>query len=82
MLALLDDVLGAQPGIAVDYRAIVDAATLEPVEHLATSEPGTLVALAAFVGRARLIDNITVTVSGERATVDLGRLVVPAAEER
>jgi pantoate--beta-alanine ligase len=84
LLALLDDVLGAQPGIAVDYRAIVDAATLEPVERLtaASSESGTLVALAAFVGRARLIDNITVTVSGERATVDLGRLVVPAAEER
>jgi pantoate--beta-alanine ligase len=78
LVALLDDVLASEPRVRVDYRAIVDAATLEPVDHL-TSD--TLVALAAFVGRARLIDNVTVTVTPERATVDLGRLVVPAAEE-
>ena len=41
-----------------------------------------LVALAAFVGRARLIDNVTISVRGEAATVDLGRIAAPAAEER
>jgi pantoate--beta-alanine ligase len=81
--ALLDDMLGREPRITVDYAAIVDAATLEPVERLDRSDSSeTLVALAAFVGRARLIDNVTISVSGEHATVDLGRTAVPAAEER
>jgi len=79
LYTVIDDVLATEPRVRVDYRAIVDAATLEPVDHLGSD---TLVALAAFVGRARLIDNVTVTVAGERATVELGRLVVPAAEER
>ena len=38
----------------VDYVAIADPATLEPVSHAAA---GTIVALAARVGRTRLIDN-------------------------
>ena len=41
----------------LDYAEVVDAATLEPVERI---EPDTLVAIAAFVGRARLIDNVTI----------------------
>jgi len=81
--ALLTDMLGTEPRIKVDYAAIVDAATLEPVGRLdRTDSSETLVALAAFVGRARLIDNVTISVSGEHATVDLGRTAVPAAEER
>jgi pantoate--beta-alanine ligase len=81
--ALLDDVLGAEARVRVDYAAIVDAATLEPVDRLDRAETSeTLVALAAFVGRARLIDNVTISVSGEPATVDLGRVAVPTAEER
>ena len=80
---LLTDVLAAQPRVGVDYAAIVDAATLEPVERLDRAESSeTLVALAAFVGRARLIDNVTISVSGQLATVDLGRIAVPTAEER
>jgi pantoate--beta-alanine ligase len=81
--ALLVDMLGAEPRLGVDYAAIVDAASLEPVERLdRTDSSETLVALAAFVGRARLIDNATISVSGDDATVDLGRTAVPAAEER
>jgi pantoate--beta-alanine ligase len=38
----------------VDYVAIADQATLEPVSH---ANDGTVVALAARVGRTRLIDN-------------------------
>ena len=80
---LLTDVLAAEPRVGVDYAAIVDAATLEPVERLDRAESSeTLVALAAFVGRARLIDNVTISVSGQLATVDLGRIAVPTAEER
>jgi pantoate--beta-alanine ligase len=80
---LLDDVLGAEPRVRVDYAAIVDAATLQPVERLdRDDESETLVALAAFVGKARLIDNVTISVRGTAATVDLGRVAAPAAEGR
>ncbi|OEJ69242.1 pantoate--beta-alanine ligase [Magnetovibrio blakemorei] len=41
----------------VDYVAIVDATTLQPVEHFDTHRP-TRVLAAAKLGRARLIDNI------------------------
>jgi pantoate--beta-alanine ligase len=44
----------AEPAIRVDYIGLVDWATLEPVE---TAAPGTLFAVAAWVGSTRLIDN-------------------------
>ncbi|KAA6457261.1 pantoate--beta-alanine ligase [Acidobacteria bacterium AB60] len=47
-------VLGAERGLRVDYIALVDWATLQPVE---TAAPGTLFAVAAWVGETRLIDN-------------------------
>jgi pantoate--beta-alanine ligase len=45
----------AQEPVRLDYFEIVDPETLDPVEDL--SRPA-LVAVAAFVGKARLIDNI------------------------
>jgi pantoate--beta-alanine ligase len=48
-------VVAAEPGAKLDYFAIVDADTLEPVTH---SSRGTLVAVAAWVGTTRLIDNL------------------------
>ena len=42
------------PGLRVDYIAVVDWATLEPIE---TAVPGSLFAVAAGVGATRLIDN-------------------------
>jgi pantoate--beta-alanine ligase len=50
--------LNAADGIRVDYLAIVDANTLLPVT---SAETGTLVAVAAYVGSTRLIDNFLVT---------------------
>ena len=47
-------VFAAEPLVRVDYIALVDWSTLEPVE-LATA--GTLFAVAAWVGTTRLIDN-------------------------
>jgi pantoate--beta-alanine ligase len=44
----------AEPAVRVDYIALVDWATLEPVEVAA---PGSLFAVAAHVGATRLIDN-------------------------
>jgi pantoate--beta-alanine ligase len=45
---------GSEPAVRVDYIALVDWATLEPVK---IAVPGTLFAVAAYVGTTRLIDN-------------------------
>jgi pantoate--beta-alanine ligase len=68
---LVVDTIGQQPQVRIDYVEVVDAATLEPVERV---ESDTLVALAAFVGKARLIDNVTITFSAGVPTPDLGVL--------
>ena len=54
LLASAQNVFAAQPDVRIDYIALVDAATLEPVS---TAVPGTLFAVAAWVGATRLIDN-------------------------
>jgi pantoate--beta-alanine ligase len=46
--------LAAEPAVRTEYAAVIDWATLEPVEIAA---PGTLFAVAAWVGATRLIDN-------------------------
>ena len=46
----------AYPGVREDYVAVVDARSLEPLTTLASGRRA-LVAVAARVGRARLIDN-------------------------
>jgi len=52
------DVIGEEKGVRLDYFAIVDPDTLEPVGDL--SRPA-LVAVAAWIGSTRLIDNILLT---------------------
>jgi pantoate--beta-alanine ligase len=44
----------AEPQVRIDYIELVNWATLEPVE---TAAPGSLFAVAAWVGATRLIDN-------------------------
>jgi len=62
----------AEPGVRLDYAELVDAGTIEPVADV----HGTVVlAVAAFVGRARLIDNLAITVTPSGVETDLG--VVP-----
>ena len=48
------EVFDAEPSVRVEYIEIVDWATLAPVE---TAAPGMLLAVAAWVGETRLIDN-------------------------
>lgn len=48
-------VLKSEPGAQLDYLEIVNPETLEPVEFVRGS---ALVAVAAFVGTTRLIDNV------------------------
>jgi len=47
-------VISAVPEVQVDYVALVDWSTLQPVD---VAEPGSLFAVAAKVGPTRLIDN-------------------------
>jgi len=47
-------IFAAEAEVRIDYIALVDASTLEPVE---TAVPGTLFAVAVWVGSTRLIDN-------------------------
>ncbi len=68
---LLVDTVAGVPAVRLDYAEVVDAATLEPIDRIG---PDTLVALAAFVGKARLIDNVTISFPGGTPTPDLGVL--------
>jgi pantoate--beta-alanine ligase len=47
--------LAAEPAVAVDYLALVDSTTLEPVVH---ASDDTIAMIAARVGKTRLIDNV------------------------
>lgn len=68
--------IDAEPRAHLDYAAVVDAATLEPAERI---EGEVLLAVAAELGtKARLIDNMTVSVAGAEVSVDEGVLVTPA----
>jgi pantoate--beta-alanine ligase len=51
------EVIGAADGVRVDYLVVVDANTLLPLER---ADSGALVAVAAYVGKTRLIDNFLV----------------------
>jgi len=66
-------VIASEPAAKLDYFAIVDPDTLEPV---AAVSPGTLVAVAAWVGTTRLIDNILLSTKF-KGGVFVGRPEVP-----
>lgn len=54
LVAAAREIFARVPAIRVDYIALVDWSTLEPVD---IAEPGTLFAVATWVGTTRLIDN-------------------------
>jgi pantoate--beta-alanine ligase len=51
-------VIAGEPGARLDYFAVVDPESLDPVTDVSR---GALVAVAAYVGTTRLIDNIVLT---------------------
>jgi pantoate--beta-alanine ligase len=51
-------ILSSQPAVRIDYIELVDWSTLLPVD---TAVPGTLFAVAAWVGLTRLIDNTIIS---------------------
>jgi pantoate--beta-alanine ligase len=62
LLAAARATFAAEPVVRVDYIELVDWATLQPAE---SASPGTLFAVAAWVGATRLIDN---TVFGQQGS--------------
>ena len=55
LIAAGRQVLGEEPSIRLDYFEIVNPDTLDPLNEVS---PGALIAVAAYVGTTRLIDNI------------------------
>jgi pantoate--beta-alanine ligase len=52
------DMIASAKGARIDYISIVDREDLQPLEIL---RPNTLIALAVFIGKTRLIDNLRLT---------------------
>ncbi len=65
LLAAGSEVLEAVEGVEVEYLALVDPETFEPVERL---DGRALLAVAARVGGVRLIDNETLAPAGGQRT--------------
>lgn len=59
IISAMREKISTQPEVRIDYIAIVNPETLEPLQQI-TSE--ALIAIAAYVGKARLIDNTIVRV--------------------
>jgi pantoate--beta-alanine ligase len=55
LLSTGHDVIDGESGVSVDYLAVADPATLEPVDEAAA---GSVAMVAARIGRTRLIDNV------------------------
>jgi pantothenate synthetase len=60
LLAAGREEVAKENAVRLDYFEIVDPDTLDPVEHISG---GALVAIAAYVGSTRLIDNILLDVT-------------------
>ncbi|MGD0791253.1 MAG: pantoate--beta-alanine ligase [Terriglobales bacterium] len=55
LISAAKEVFAREPQVALDYFEIVDPDTLDPVERISQE---TLVAVAAYIGATRLIDNL------------------------
>jgi pantoate--beta-alanine ligase len=51
-------ILGSKEGVAVEYVTVCDTETLDDLEEV---DKRALIAVAALVGRTRLIDNTILT---------------------
>jgi len=70
--------IATEPLVTLEYAEVRDATTLGAVTALSDE---TLVALAARVGNARLIDNCTITIHDTGVEIDLGVIATPAESE-
>ena len=62
LLAAGKQVIAEAPAVKLDYFEIVNSDTLEPVSNISR---GALVAVAAYVGNTRLIDNVVLMGVGQ-----------------
>ncbi|MFN8034534.1 MAG: pantoate--beta-alanine ligase [Acidimicrobiia bacterium] len=70
--------IATEPAVALDYAEVCDAVSLQPVRVI---DGEVLVAVAARVGAARLIDNCTLFVHDTEVDADLGVTTIPAESE-
>ncbi|MGH9050752.1 MAG: pantoate--beta-alanine ligase [Acidimicrobiia bacterium] len=76
----IESMVASEPLVAHEYAEVRRADDLEAVEYL---DGEVLVAVAARVGSARLIDNIMITIAGGEVTTDLGVITpIGLARER
>ncbi len=73
--ARLTATIATEPLLRLDYAEVVDAAELRPVTRL---DGEVLLAVAAFCGRARLIDNAGLSINADDVRVDLGVVAQPS----
>jgi pantoate--beta-alanine ligase len=66
---LIAGLVATEPKVQLEYAEVVDAAVLDPMTEI---DGDVLVAVAAQGGRARLIDNMSVSVRSGGVDVDLG----------
>jgi pantoate--beta-alanine ligase len=67
--ALVRERVAMEPKVVLEYAEVRDARTLEP---RAAIDGDVVLAVAAAVGRARLIDNVVLSIDGARVDADLG----------
>jgi pantoate--beta-alanine ligase len=69
--ARVHETVASEPSVALEYIEVRDAHDLS---RIATLDGDVLVALAARLGRTRLIDNIQLNVRGDEVAADLGEV--------
>jgi pantoate--beta-alanine ligase len=69
LIAAGKQVMAGEPGARLDYFEVVNPETLDPVADISR---GALVAVAAFIGNTRLIDNVVLHGAGEVRGPSLG----------
>lgn len=67
----------ARHGLELEYVEVRRAVDLAPLDSL---DGEIVVAVAASVGEARLIDNVTIQIAGAEASIDLGVITVTEQE--
>lgn len=58
LIGVMQRIFAAEPAVKLDYLEVVNADTLLPLENI---RAGALVAVAAYVGTTRLIDNLVMS---------------------
>ena len=72
LVAAVAAAIDAEPAVRLDYAELVDAHTIEPAARV---DGDQVLAVAAHVGSARLLDNLGITTRDGAVTTDLGVVV-------